>query len=349
MLSRKQRPPNAPGPNGLRGGQNAYPSGKTALGGWIEDQGGPGGFKRGFSSEEFITECQHQQMGASLKPPALYGAAIANRTRVEKGPRTSTEVFNPETGPQSKEWITCTHLQMKEIQNPYDEKIPRGNLKDKDLEAYRSSWTSDNDIGRTLRFQTDAMRFQKSAVPPKFQISQVRMLPGTPIALERLRGRLLERHGILAMSALRYFLGKVTITQRQFQSKLKELGLELGGEFGIKLSEISQMVAYFTTSVDFHPDAVMRAILGVSGGFESSLPSSKFLQFFPSDIATVDEVKAKIKTDAYPDFADGLALYLDAYGNSENCISECDFIRLHQDLYASSPEMYNSSSANIWL
>ena len=93
----------------------------------------------------------------------------------------------------------------------------------------------------------------------------------------------------------------------------------------------------------------MRAILGVSGGFESSLPSSKFLQFFPSDIATVDEVKAKIKTDAYPDFADGLALYLDAYGNSENCISECDFIRLHQDLYASSPEMYNSSSANIWL
>ena len=90
-----------------------YNSGKTALGNWIEDYGGAQGYRRGFSSEEFITEAQNQQMGVTLKPPPLYGAGLQDKNRILKGPRTSTEIFNPENGPQASEWTTCTHLQMR--------------------------------------------------------------------------------------------------------------------------------------------------------------------------------------------------------------------------------------------
>ena len=61
-MSNKQRPPNAPGPNGLRGGRNVY-SLKTGVGNWIEDGGGASMYKRGFTTEAFETECQHQQIG----------------------------------------------------------------------------------------------------------------------------------------------------------------------------------------------------------------------------------------------------------------------------------------------
>ncbi len=47
MISRdKGRPDNTPGSNGLRGGKKEF-STKTALGHWMEEYGGPQGYKRG--------------------------------------------------------------------------------------------------------------------------------------------------------------------------------------------------------------------------------------------------------------------------------------------------------------
>lgn len=73
--NRKQRPPNGPGANGLRGGTNLY-STKTVIGRWQDDLGGPMAFKRGFNTPEFETEAQHQQRGATLTAPAYYGSEL---------------------------------------------------------------------------------------------------------------------------------------------------------------------------------------------------------------------------------------------------------------------------------
>jgi hypothetical protein len=75
IKNRKQRPPNGPGANGLRGGTNVYSS-KTVVGRWMDDVGGPAAFKRGFTTKNFETEAQHQQLGATLRPPTYYGADL---------------------------------------------------------------------------------------------------------------------------------------------------------------------------------------------------------------------------------------------------------------------------------
>lgn len=108
-MSHKQRPPNAPGPNGLRGGRNIY-SLKTGVGNWIEDAGGAAVYKRGFTTDDFETECQHQQMGRDLRKPPKFGAALPVAL-IE--PRTTTDMFNPPSGPQDDTWQTSTQTMMK--------------------------------------------------------------------------------------------------------------------------------------------------------------------------------------------------------------------------------------------
>ena len=71
----KPRPENAPGPNGLRGGIKTY-SLKTINGNWLEDNGGPTSFKRGFTTTDFQTEAQHAQLGIILKPAPIFGAEL---------------------------------------------------------------------------------------------------------------------------------------------------------------------------------------------------------------------------------------------------------------------------------
>ena len=58
-----------------------------------------------------------------------------------------------------------------------------------------------------VRFQTEAARSANEAVPAQFRINRVRFMPGTPIPVERLREKLLERFGILAFTAMRTALG----------------------------------------------------------------------------------------------------------------------------------------------
>lgn len=74
-MSSKPRPPNASGPNGLRGGIKQF-SNKTATGPWLENYGGAQGYKRGFSSADYQTEAQYAQLGATLKTTGYYGAEL---------------------------------------------------------------------------------------------------------------------------------------------------------------------------------------------------------------------------------------------------------------------------------
>lgn len=74
-MSSKPRPPNAAGSNGLRGGIKQYTP-KTITGPWLEEIGGPSGFKRGFSSADYETEAQHAQKGVLAIKVGEYGAGL---------------------------------------------------------------------------------------------------------------------------------------------------------------------------------------------------------------------------------------------------------------------------------
>lgn len=225
MASRKARPQNGPGNNGLRGGAKIY-STKTFNGNFIDDVGGPEGFKRGFHHEDYTTEQQHQQTGRTNKNDPYYGANLTTEEKLK--PKSTADIFSPGTGMQSSEWRTNTQLTTGIYRPLQDERLPHFSvLKGEKLDAYRNTWTSDNPIGRMVRFQTEALRSANAAMPLKFQVNRVRFMPGTPVPVEKLREKLIERHGILAFSAMRHSLGKGKVSGKKLQTVLKELGLEV--------------------------------------------------------------------------------------------------------------------------
>jgi hypothetical protein len=114
MISRKARPTDGPGANHLRGGAKLF-SNKTALGGWIENCGGSQGFQRGFTTENFITESQHQQNGIRKIP--MFGAGLPKDSVVEY-PTQTTDIFQPRTGPSPKEWESTTRSLQNSLYKP---------------------------------------------------------------------------------------------------------------------------------------------------------------------------------------------------------------------------------------
>ena len=114
LLFRKSRPQNGPGANHIRGGKREY-SDKTTIGPWVESTGGPMHYKRGFTTEEFLTEAQRQQMGvAKLRP---YGAALPNEFEIMRANNVNnTDVFHPPNGPNAISWQTSIQA-MNSTQN----------------------------------------------------------------------------------------------------------------------------------------------------------------------------------------------------------------------------------------
>jgi hypothetical protein len=79
----KPRPPNAAGPNGLRGGIKTY-NPKTITGAWLEEIGGPAGFRRGFTSPDYETEAQHQQLGGFKQKFADFGGELPDDKQLKR-------------------------------------------------------------------------------------------------------------------------------------------------------------------------------------------------------------------------------------------------------------------------
>ena len=96
-----------------------------------------------------------------------------------------------------------------------------------ELDEYRQTWTTDTAEGRKLRFETESRRAANMSAPKHFHAESVRKLPGKPISLERLLCALVERYGILGISALRSRIGGVDVTVSVLQSELKELEITL--------------------------------------------------------------------------------------------------------------------------
>ena len=228
MNNRRERPPDGPGANGLRGGKNCY-SLKTANGNWIEDYGGASCYKRGFTSDKFETEGQHAQTGRSLTRDPEFGAGLPKKFI---DPRTTNDVFNPPAGGQEGQWETNTQTMMKNTTGvrvlQSTNQLPKSNIAPVALDNYRKAWTNDTVESRNMRFQTESRRAGNGGAPDRFKVPSVRYLPGTPIAFERFRERLVERFGILAMSSLRSAVAnRAEISSGDFYKLVHGIGIKM--------------------------------------------------------------------------------------------------------------------------
>merc|ERR1711865_187626 len=72
-----------------------------------------------------------------------------------------------------------------------------------ELQKYREEWSSDTPLGASMRFKTSQNAATEKITTGKFKSKTLRKLPGTPLAVERLRQRLLDERGFEAMSELK--------------------------------------------------------------------------------------------------------------------------------------------------
>ena len=213
-MSNKPRPMDGPGANGLRGGKPNYPSGKTAIGVWLDSKGGPSGYKRGFHTDDFETEGQHAQKGAHFDHKnVLYGAELPKPEHLHRKPPKASDLFNPL---YSKEpplnYMTNTTAQYADFNKKIIEThLPQSNMSREELVNYQKKWSSDTPASQTIRFQTENRR-AGNAANAKFQTPSLRLLPGTPRVLETYRSKLLEMYGVLALAVFRYHIGTGTMT-----------------------------------------------------------------------------------------------------------------------------------------
>jgi hypothetical protein len=191
----------------------------------MDDLGGPAGYKRGFTTGEFETEAQHAQIGASMTMAPEFGAGLPPVESVGRKPATTADLF---TGIGKPDFTTTTRLQQTAIlvgTKTLPETPLAPNMSLEKIQAYRKKWTCDTEVGRKIRFQTES-RIAGNAANKKFVVSSLRLLSGTPQALENLRERYIERYGVLAFCALQHYIGTGTIHCTKLKMAIKEAGIE---------------------------------------------------------------------------------------------------------------------------
>lgn len=345
MIANKGRPNDGPGSNGLRGGKKVYTD-KTAIGHWMEEYGGPQGYQRGFHSIDFQTEAQHAQSGATQRIAPEFGAGI----KFSSGEKafTSKEVFVPSkllTEEEKSKIFQSNYQTMNAsafIDNPKHE-LKQTITREK-LEAYRAKWSSDTEASRKIRFESESRR-ASYFLGAKFQVPSLRLIPGTPKSLENLRAELIKKYGILAMSILRYNMGRETsISSSKFREVIASLGLPTS------TAEVSQIIAYFTPKDEINVEAFMRNIVAKVDGLDEKEAASIFTQICgPDALGTPSMLLIEyLNSDVYPIVAEGIGNSIVVYGDENDTVGRSEFIRLHNDLYVSNPEHYPSVVKKLW-
>eukprot|EP01006_Ploeotia_vitrea_P004380 TRINITY_DN114445_c0_g1_i1.p1 TRINITY_DN114445_c0_g1~~TRINITY_DN114445_c0_g1_i1.p1 ORF type:complete len:352 (-),score=-4.24 TRINITY_DN114445_c0_g1_i1:83-1138(-) len=345
----KQRPPNAPGSNGLRGGKNCY-SLKTANGNWIEDVGGSSVYKRGFTTDAFQTECQHQQLGYNMKKVSEFGADLPIKYI---DPRTTIDTFNPRSGPLDNTWETNTQTMMKSsgLNNMnLTSTTPKVNMTNTELDNYRKSWTNDTPLACSMRFETESRRAGNTGAPKKFAIKTMRFLPGTPIGIERFRNRLIETYGILGITILRGVIGNIEeLSSMDFKNIIKKLNINM------TRVEIEQMIAYLTPTDSFATTRLFNVVKGnMEGNDANKLAEEKYNALIyntddPSsnNSLTINQLLFFINSTKYPEIATGIEQSIQSYCINDE-INKDGFILLCNDMYNSSPDAFCDLMTDLW-
>jgi len=330
-MSRKQRPANGPGANGLRGGRNVYPSGRTAIGVWLDEKGGPSGYKRGFTTPEFITEGQLQQRGATLQKPAEFGALLPPPDHFDRKPPCAGDLFDPKySGLVQRDWSTNTTRQYQSgITKVEESHLPRSNMPREQLVAYQQKWSSDTPASRTMRFQTENRR-AGNAANKLFQAKCLRLLPGTPIILERFREQLIERHGVLALARVRHCVGRGNCSCDEFRSKLAACQVKLTP------TDVNQILAFLTPTDTLSVDKFTRLIVARTDGHDSAKMDKVFCDLFgnPNARVSFDELSSRL-SDEHLEVAEGLREYLPAaYEGPDGYYGVAEFGLMMSDMFA---------------
>ena len=337
----KPRPNKGPGANGLRGGANVY-SNKTAIGSWMESYGGPGGYKRGFSSDEFMTEGQNQQYGTigANYTPELFGAPLP--------PRINPLDYNPNRV-DSKDWGTESRSSFT-IDWPNEWK-PGENMTKEELTAYRQKWCSDKDIGRRMRFETESQRAGNAAATAALKTNRIRALPGTPLSLEQLKAQLIENHGILAVAAFKFYLGNGMKTDEDLKDACKTLGIKL------TTLQFSQIMAFLTTSLVFDTNKFYDILaVTVSEARFDDVPIKRIWNKIFGDGDDSLQVEnerilevIEIANSENPELVVGLQQYLRCYGDGY-VMTVNDFVQLHSDFFASAGDLkvFQAATFVLW-
>jgi hypothetical protein len=350
MTSVKPRPPNGPGSNGLRGGQNSFPNGKTAIGGWMDEVGGPQGYKRGFTTLDFETEAQHQQFGATLRRSPFYGSPLPESV-YEATPSVADNFNNPRIKRDYDPFSTTQHEALKSCEGALQEERilknepPLSNMQGEALMKYRHQWTIDSELAREIRYVTETRR-ASTKQPPQFQVPSIRLLPGTPKALELFRERLLIKYGITGLPSLRHCVGTGKMPCEILLNAIKKIEIE------VSKYEFHQMIAFFTADTTIDLGQFVETVVARTAGFDRPACEALYKKLFADPTITLGELFFRLRKDIFPEVAEGLTIFADTYGahnsNGDVLIDMEGFILLHSDMYASAPYSYEKIIPFLW-
>mmetsp|Transcript_26199 Transcript_26199/g.28575 ORF Transcript_26199/g.28575 Transcript_26199/m.28575 type:complete len:377 (+) Transcript_26199:59-1189(+) len=372
----KPRPPNAAGPNGLRGGIKSFKA-KTLTGPWLEELGGTAGFKRGFTSADYETEAQHQQLGAFKQSFPDFGCDLPEDYQIKR----STSPFKYEAGTTTRSsdispWLTNTKLmglsvtatRTSDDENNIYTTMLKPTLPISQLESYRKTWTHDNnDKFRSIRWTTETQNSLNSGLTNKqFLTTTIRLLPGTPKSFEVFRDLLINKYGILSFIVLKYEFYQVNGGNNDYNNhhtneitiiELKKIINKLN--INIKQHDVHQMIAYITPSSTLIPlDKFIYTVKGNMNQFQKSRINDVFQRIITvnelsgnntSERVKLDHILQTIDSSEYPEIYEALSQYISIYSiDGTNIYSKHELGELLQDMYAASPDLYEQSLKAMW-
>lgn len=258
-------------------------------------------------------------------------------------PPATADLFDSTySGYTRRDWLSNTEASMRTGRIPKDERM-KVNITREKLEEYRKTWTTDTPASRIMRFQTENRR-QGNAANKLFQTATYRLLPGTPMVLEKYRERLLQRFGVLGLTVLRYTVGQGVQPVTTFRASLVK------AEVALTAAEANQIIAFFTPSDNINVDQFLRMVAARPDNFNDEEPRALWARLFGSTTSKVAlfDVVGHLSDAEHADVSAGLREFLPAYCDDDGMLSIESFILLHSDLYACSNVAFAGLLGGLW-
>ena len=338
------------------GGKKIYTSTKVSTGSWIDDQGGPAYYNRGFTTSGYISESQYQQDKKFPKSSDIiesrYGSAI-NDIHDKNTTSQSVNTLLHETKSDANLFLPTTKREM-------DSTIDFIN---QNRNFYSKSPTNLGTTSKTISKRSTGDRFltetKRSLLYSERNVKIFNRYPfhGTPGPLESYRSQLVKKNGLLALSVLRTGIGGegCTMTCHEMTNRLRAL---VPPEFN--KAYINQIVAYFSAVHNISTDSILRLTIGRLEGF----PTSNVENFFHSiclenDLFDIKTLPISAIVDKFKSVNSGsetnntlsklnLEKHLLSYeydqndtsSSSTSTLSQVSFIKWHEDMFSSDPIIY---------
>lgn len=213
------------------------------------------------------------------------------------------------------------------------------------LEEYRKQWTTDSDTHKEMRFRTESRAATNQAAAKKFRVHTLRMLPGTPKAMEDYRKRLVDRYGVFCVGKFKLQVGKQALSSDALWLKMKGL------DVSIKPYEFSQMVAYVTpsTQVSEHELEKFKLLMrGHMDGFDASAVKAIYRKIASGGKLTAAGMHDAFRSSDSPEVLDGMLEVFPVYSADHQTLAEDEFADMHCDMFFSVPNTYDELIKSIW-